>query len=419
MRHIIPITLCLSFLSLGSCFAADSQEKLDPLAQDPLTIKKAIALALLYNPELEAFSWQVRAADASVCQESLGPNPVLSFKVEDFGGPSPLNDFESAVSTLAIAQTFELGQKRIKRRELAQQQHSLSVWDYEAKRLEIIALTGSRYIDLLAATEQEILAERALNLATRLKSIIQERVTSGIAPSSEAERIAVKIAADHIALEKAKQEVNTAKVNLAAVWGEDSTNFTLAEHDLSTIKKLPDRPALLALLDKNPILARWTTEIANAQAAVKLAKAQAIPNMTLGAGLRRFNATDENAFVLNLAIPLPIRNRAQGQRQRALHEVKKARALQRHNQAQARALLNTYCNRLKATHHEIDILKTDALHSAEKAYAAAQKAFAEGITDYVNVIDTDRILIATHSQYIKALQNYHKTTLQIEALTGQ
>jgi cobalt-zinc-cadmium efflux system outer membrane protein len=116
----------------------------------PITLQQSLALALLHNPELQAFSWQLRAQEAKILQESLIPNPVLLAKVENFGGSDPMNRFEGAMTTFSISQLIELGDKRVKRTRLAEKDHALSTWDYEAKRLQVITEVAQRFIEVLA-----------------------------------------------------------------------------------------------------------------------------------------------------------------------------------------------------------------------------------------------------------------------------
>ncbi len=42
-----------------------------------ITLRQALALALVHNPELRAFSWEVRASEARRLQASLLPNPEI------------------------------------------------------------------------------------------------------------------------------------------------------------------------------------------------------------------------------------------------------------------------------------------------------------------------------------------------------
>ena len=57
---------------------------------DVLTLRQALALALVQNPELRAFSWEVRAAEARTLQAGLRPNPELGLEVENVAGTGAL-----------------------------------------------------------------------------------------------------------------------------------------------------------------------------------------------------------------------------------------------------------------------------------------------------------------------------------------
>ena len=48
-----------------------------------LILRQALALALIHNPELRAFSWDVRISEARQLQANLRPNPQLKVEVEE------------------------------------------------------------------------------------------------------------------------------------------------------------------------------------------------------------------------------------------------------------------------------------------------------------------------------------------------
>ncbi len=69
-----------------------------------ITLRKALALALMHNPELKAFSWDVRVSEARQLQASLWPNPELGVEVEDVGGSGELSGFDAAETTIQLSQ---------------------------------------------------------------------------------------------------------------------------------------------------------------------------------------------------------------------------------------------------------------------------------------------------------------------------
>ncbi len=125
-----------------------------------LTLEAAIAAALVRSPELAAYSYDVRAAEARILQAGVPPNPELEFEVEEYdrGGEG----FGSAETAVVLAQAFELGGKRRWRKRIAEAEGELTGWDFEAKRLDVIAETAKRFTAVLAAQERLALAQSAV-----------------------------------------------------------------------------------------------------------------------------------------------------------------------------------------------------------------------------------------------------------------
>ncbi len=383
-----------------------------------LTLRQALALALLHNPQLEAHAWDLRAAEAAILQNRLRLNPVLGLKVENVGGDRALSGFDSAVSTLRVSQAIELGGKRLKRTRLAEQQHALSQWDYEAQRLQVIAQTGHRYIDVLAAQETRRLSEQALQLTEALYAIVKRRADQGVAATVELDKARVQVNTRKIDLENQTHQLRALRQHLAAMWECNSPAFGELTGALQDPPDLPAYADLATLIERNPDLARWSTEIATRQAALDLARTRAIPNLSIGGGVRRFNATDNDALVFELGLPLPLIDRNQGAKRQARYHLQQAKALQRQARSTTHATLQQMFQDLSAAHYAHSLLKDESLPAARAAFDGAQKAFTQGVTDYLNVLDAERTLIATQYHCIAALSAYHKTFISVEAFLG-
>jgi cobalt-zinc-cadmium efflux system outer membrane protein len=405
-------------------FAAPAQpgaEPNRPVRYEPtgaLTLQQALALALLYNPRLEAYAWSLRAREAAILQNHLRPNPVLGLKVENVAGQDALSGFDGAVSTLAISQAVELGDRRRKRTLLAQQEHALAAWDYEAQRLQVIAQTGQRYIAALAAQQEVALAEESLHLAQDLYRVIEDRAAQGVIPTVEREKARVQLSRRRIDLEKRVRQHAALRQQLASLWEAPSAAFQRLDGDLQAIAELPAYEDLIGRLEQNPDLARWSTELAARRAAIELADSGAFPDLTLGAGVRRFNLTDNHALVFEMGIPLPLANRNQGSRNQARYLLQQARARQRHAQTAARAQLHELVQDLGAAHYAAVTLRDESLPAARAAFDAARRRFDQGVTDYLHVLDAERTYIETRYESVDALRDYHQTLTRIEAFLG-
>ncbi len=110
------------------------------LNKDTLSMAEAIQLALLHNPELQSYSFEIRAREARTLQESFAPNPEIEFELENFAGSGELSDFKGSEFTVSVGQFIELAGKRDKRTQAAVLHSDLSAWDYEAKKLDILRI---------------------------------------------------------------------------------------------------------------------------------------------------------------------------------------------------------------------------------------------------------------------------------------
>src|SRR5438132_11450107 len=70
-----------------------------------VTLAQALTLTLKQNPDLAAFSWDVRIAEARVFQARLRPNTQRGTQSEDIG-------FSLSQTTLQLSQLIELRCKR-------------------------------------------------------------------------------------------------------------------------------------------------------------------------------------------------------------------------------------------------------------------------------------------------------------------
>src|SRR5215203_5201051 len=122
----------------------------------PLSLRDAVALALLQNPSLAGFAWETRALEARILQAGRPPNPAVSFLLEDIGASKPdssLEQFVQPQATIQLSQLIELGGKRAARSQVATANRDLAAWDYEGARIDVLTQVSRAFTDVLAAQE--------------------------------------------------------------------------------------------------------------------------------------------------------------------------------------------------------------------------------------------------------------------------
>jgi cobalt-zinc-cadmium efflux system outer membrane protein len=384
-----------------------------------VTLKQALGLALEHNPELKAFSWDVRIAEADRLQAGLRPIPELGGEIEEVGGAGDRSGFDGAETTVAFDKQIEMGQKRARRTTLASLEKELAEWDYEAKRLDVTREVAEAFTAVLASQERLVLTEELVRIAEKAHSAVTQRVEAGRDSPIEQTKSGVALATVRIEPQRARLALESARKRLAAAWGARTVGFDAVAGELGEISPVPSSDELSRLVSQNPDVARWEAEKKRRRAALELEKARAVSNVTLSGGVRWYSETDDSAAVLGLSIPLSVSNRNQGGILKATYLLAKTQESGKAAEIQVLVSLEEASQRLAGTYAEATALKNDVLPGAQSSFDAVSEGYRDGKFDYLQVLDAQRTLFEARGRHIESLTAYHKAKAETERLIGQ
>jgi len=384
-----------------------------------LTLSQALALALMKNPELKAFSLRVRVSQAGELQAGLWPNPALEVEVEDVGGTGRRSDFDAAETTIQLSQLIELADKRAKRTKLTSLEKELAGSDYEAKRLDVFTEVTKAFIEVLAAQHRLKLAEELLQLSEEVSDTVTKRFKAGKDSYFEKTKADVVLSNIKIRHQKAVQNLEFARKQLASKWASNKPKFESVTGRLDSLLQIPSLDELTDLTAQNPDIARWSLEIDQKKAALELEKARATSDITLKGGLRRFSETDDNAIVFGVSIPLPISDRNQAGKMAAAYNLARAREEQRAANTRIQIELAKAYRALSSAYTEATELDKNVLQGAESVFEDSKIGYTLGKLDYLHILDAQRILFEAKERYIDALASYHTAKADVERLIGR
>lgn len=383
-----------------------------------ITLRGALALALMGNPRLRAFAWEIRAREAHELQAGLLPNPEAAVEVENVGGTGPFHGTDGSETTLWLSQLIELAGKRQKRARLAAFERGVAVWDYEVARIETLAKVTRAFVDTLAAQERLELAKRARRIAEQAFEAASERVAAGKAPPVDRIKARVELSISEKNLGAAEKALAASRTRLASTWGGAKALFEKVEGSLRAVRSIPSEDPLAKIIHRNPAIARWDVEMERHKAAVDLAEAKRIPDLTLEGGARRFEETGDSAFVAGVSMPIPIFDRNQGGYLEARFNLSKAKEEKAAAVAGVRAALASAYRDLAAAFEEAKAYKDEIIPGAEAAFDAASEGYRQGKFGYLEVLNAQRTLFDARKDYINALAAYHKAAAEVERLTA-
>jgi cobalt-zinc-cadmium efflux system outer membrane protein len=387
---------------------------------DTLMLRDALALALMYNPSLATFSWEIRAREAAQLQAGVWPNPEIALEYENFAVSGAFDGIDFAEATLALSQLVLLGGKRGKRTEVARLDNTMANWDYETARIATYASTVGAFVNVLAAQERLALTVKIVEVARDIENAVTTRVRAGGTLELEEHRARSAVESSLIEEILAERDLTIARRELAAMWGSNTPEFTRAAGALEIVMaQTPALDSLLGLVDRNPNVARWASELERRRARVALIKADNVPDVNVFAGLRHHNEVNDYGFVVGLSAPLPTWDRRKG-------AIREAEYLSSQTQP-ARHAAATEIGRdiavayevLAGAHEEITRLRDRVLPEAEAAATKSGEAYRAGALQLTDVLDIQRTYFRLRIRYVNALARYHNAIAELEGLTGE
>ena len=374
----------------------------------------------MQNPDLSTADQDIRAAEARLLQAGLRPNPSVIGDIQDFEGSRQYyQGANGAQITVSIAQLVELGGKRAARLRAARCSGELARWDYESRRLEILAQTAQAFIATVAAQERLPLIEADRKLAVESMPTIEQRIAAGATSPVEKTRAEIFIADFDVELQQARRDLAQARVRLAAQWGALDARFSAVSGSLEERGPPLSLATLATRLEGHPALARFSAELDQRKASLTLAKTAAVPDVTFTPGYRHHNdPPSDNVAVFTAEVGLPLFDRNQGNIQAARAELAKVAPEHRAVDARLHAELNEAYSTLEAARAEIATLETRILPAARETFRLINESMEAGKFSYLEVLDARRTLTTGRQELLVAQAALASAAARIEGLTG-
>lgn len=390
-------------------------------AAEVLTHEAAVAQALQRAPQILVAEANLAAAAAAARQSRWPSNPEIEIEAENVLGDGPYADFDGAETTVFLRQPVTMGGKRgarvdAARARLEQAQAELELAQRGTRRDVTIAYANAVLSDRLAA-----LARARRVDAESLRAASERRLAAGLISELQYSQVVLAGAEAAAALNRAQADAGSARRLLARWLGSGDIDGIAGSFDERWFDLPPESLTTAAsrLPDSHPQLRARRAALAAAVAQQHLEDRGAIPDPVLSLGARRFAdapAGENRAFVLGVALPLPLwdRNaaeRADARRARVVTETD-LDAAQRDladELAQARAAFNAAASELRA-------LTESAAPAARNAAALAQRGFEAGRLSLTERLLAEQALQSTEESLQRARFRLHQSQAQLDYL---
>jgi cobalt-zinc-cadmium efflux system outer membrane protein len=383
-----------------------------------LSLQTALQRALAANPRLTAAERDVGIASGQSIQAGALINPELSYEQDNSFGSGAYRGARSAETTLQVSQLFELFGKRDARIAAGRAALDTATIQRKAMRLEVLSETAIAFLGVLGNQRRIQILDEHINAIDRLTPLLQRRVDAGA--SSPAETGRAQVASDLVKAdrERVRAVLASARRELAMLMGDTSPKYSAVSGRLEAVGRPSSFQSVVAAIDANPQLVRWTAVYAQRNAELLMARLRPYPDVRLSAGWRHFNDTGDDAVRLGVSIPIPVFDQNQGNIISAEQSLEKTRAEREANRAALIVLAGRAYDSLQGALRELTILRDSTIPKSRQAADAISEGYGQGRFSLLEVLDAQASVAQARLREQEAQQNFHIAVATIEGLVG-
>ncbi|MCI0642867.1 MAG: TolC family protein [Gemmataceae bacterium] len=373
---------------VASCVGAQST------APSHFDLRSLWSLAQDNLPELREAAADYEAAVGQAIQAGAYPNPRLQY-VHDLVG-SAVNPRGHVA--LALHQEIITGGKRQLDRAIAGRHLEQATLALDARRIEMQSRLRRDYYDylnLLATAQVHRDTIKTIEEALRLSRQLLEKAKLGAQTD---------ILALETLLEEAQSAAEKTNAALHSAWRQLAADVGLA--DLATPKTiggLPAQPPSLRedevwqrVLAAHPALRQAQLDADSARLAWQRARAEAIPNITFGAGYSRDFIEETSGAILSVEAPLPFWDKKTGLVRQAEARLNKAHATLKSTEFKLQREAAEAWARHQAAQRNSDRQQNDIVPRLQKRRDLLRQAYqaAAGKVTFSDVLLAEQALLA-------------------------
>lgn len=381
----------------------------------PLTLDDALASARARSPGVDAATAGIRAAAAGRTVANLRPNPSFQGQLENVAGTGPYKGLSGSETTVGLSLPIEMGGKRSARVAVADTRIGRATLGAVAALADLDLQVTETYVETVGAERRLLVAREQAAIATEGLRVARDRVMVGAASPIDQQRADVISINANVAVERAQRSLDVARENLSRLIGRP----VIGPLDTAWFDRVAGfGPTVAPSADGTLALAIATADLATAEAQVRLARANRVPDITLSAGARRLQSSRDTAAVVGVSIPIPLFNNGRAAIGVATAERDQFAAQLRLARLDAdRAIANAMADAANAA-TTARAANGPALTAAQEAARIARIGYGQGKLDQIELLDAERTLSETRAAATDALIAFHNATARLRRLTS-
>lgn len=387
-------------------------------AESTLSLGEAVRATLQHNPQLAGYTFKANALAGEKQTAALRPELRVNTELENVAGSGAFSGTKASELTISLSSAIELGGQRDARIDLVTARQQQLASSQRVLTLDVVTAVTQQFIRLLVAQDELVLQQESHQLLQQTLTSLTRQVQAGGTAETELLRGNAALTRASLALQQARQRVNTERIRLSAFWADTSPDFTAVKGDLYGVPSAVTLPTLLEKLSNNPDLAFLSAEIDVRSAQVRQAQSERRANLEWNAGVRRLQESEDSALVVGLSMPLGTSGRARGAIATATASQQQAEWEKDATRIQLEAVLITAYETHQQAVDEVEALRDQVIPSLKKAMSSTAKAFDQGRYSYLELNLAQNQLLDAQQALVEAAARMQETRIELERLIG-
>ncbi|HEX4228462.1 MAG TPA: TolC family protein [Bryobacteraceae bacterium] len=406
IRHLAVFVIGFLAQPLSAAMAVPDLLK-DARARPPVALNQFEQFALAANPTLEQANAIVKQSAGRARQAGLIPNPSVGYQGEQIRGGAYGGGEQGAF----IQQDFVLGGKLGLRRNVYEQQRLSDEIGVTEQRYRVTGDVDRTFYAALAAQAIVDVRHRLLGLAMDTVETAHQLANVGQADAPDVLQAEVESEQAQIDYVSAQRSYIQQFRALAALVGKPDLPLAPLAGDLEKLPSINTDEIADRIANESPEVKRAQQDVVRAEAELKSAKRESVPDLEIRAGLEQNyeRLADANPTRVGLqgfasaGITLPIFNRNQGSVAAASADLERAKGEITRVKLSLRRSIQPLLETYLSERLEEERYKTEMIPLATRAYQLYLAKYRHMAAAYPEVIVSQRTVFQLQVSYVNVL----------------
>lgn len=412
--------ILITVLILGSSLGFSRE-----MTKSYVALSELVEEALSQNPQVKAAYEEWQAAIEKIPQAKSLPDPMVGYShfgqsIETRLGPQR--------NKISLSQKIPFFGKLSLRGKIAERGASILEEQYHRVKADVVLRVKQAYYSLYWFDKVIRISQEEKEVLKRLARIAQKKYETGMANQQDVLKAQLEMSkvTDKLLNLNQGRKAAVARLNFVLNRPPDSSIGEVKEPEIPAFKIKIGKFYQLAE-ERRPELRKAQHLIEKNEESLKLAKKNYYPDfkfmfdyIDMGAGTTTHLKDGRNAWMGSVGINIPIwRKKLHAAEAESALQLKASKERYADVKNETLSRVNELYYEAKTAEEQIDLYKYSLMPQAEQAFKASEVGYLAGKVDFLNLLDSERMVLLIKTGYHKSIADFGKSLAQLERVVGQ